>query len=253
YTGSALRASVPKRQGVPMTRRTLAVVAVLALFAAAPGFAQCPTAASAPVAQSPTGNIAANATVTFSWTPSTASGVTGYDILISKNGSGSTTACSATGATASQCTVAGGFNAGGIYTWLVRAKITGCTPGLDSGVKSFTAGCPTAAPGSQSPADGSTGVALTPTLTWSAVPNATAYEIFLGPVSTASNACTGQAVGTSSTNSFNPPQLQPGTTYEWRVEAIGASGCPGVFSTCIRFTTTGTACVPPGAFSLVSP
>src|SRR5260221_12204774 len=105
-----------------MTRRALGVVAVLALFAAAPGFAQCPTAASAPVAQSPTGNIAANATVTFSWTPSTASGVTGYDVVISRNNSGSTIACSATGASAWQCTVAGRLNARRGHTQATRRQ-----------------------------------------------------------------------------------------------------------------------------------
>src|SRR5260221_463064 len=82
---------------------------------------------------------------------------------------------------------------------------------------------------------------------------APAHDFFVGPASRPSTRPPAQAAAPWTPNSSTPPQLQPGTPYEWRVEAIGAGGCPGVFSPCIRFTPPGPACVPPGAFSLVSP
>src|SRR5258706_15636587 len=69
-------------------------------------FAQCPANSQPPVAQSPSGtNLNANSPITFSWTPSTSSAVTGYVVNIGNGSVGTTVACSATGASANSCTV----------------------------------------------------------------------------------------------------------------------------------------------------
>lgn len=231
-----------------MIRRTLAVMAVVCALAA-PLSAQCPTAKAGP--QSPTGNVNANSPVTFTWTASTASGITGYDVVVARNTANGTVACSAP-ASATSCTTTTGFAAGGGYSWLVRTKFTTC-PSIDSAIKQFTVGCSTNAPVNQSPADGATNVSQTPTLQWNAVSGSSGYAIFMGLAGTTS-ACNGQPVATATTNSFMPPKLQAGTSYEWRVEAYNSNGCPGTFSVCTKFTTAApTVCNPAGAFSLTSP
>lgn len=232
-----------------MFRRTLAVVVAAVCASAIRLSAQCPGTPASP--QSPSGNVAANTAITFNWTLSPTSGITGYDVLVSHNGGNPNVACSAAN-TATSCTNNSGFSAGGNYAWAVRTKFSSCN--LDSSPKSFSVGCPATPPTNQTPADNSTNVSTTPTLTWTAVPGATAYEIFLGVANTAGSGCSGQPVATSNTNSFTPPPLQPGTTYEWKVEAIAPSNfCPGVFSTCLKFTTAGNACAPAGSFSPISP
>ena len=232
-----------------MIRRTLAVMAVVCSLAS-PLSAQCPTAAASP--QSPTGNVNANSPVTFTWTASTASGVTGYDVLVAHNTANGTVVCSGA-ANATSCTTTTGFTAGAGYSWLVRTKFSTC-PFIDSAIKQFTVGCSTTAPINQSPADSATNVSQTPTLQWSAVSSASGYAIFMGAAGVAGAGCNGQPVATVTTNSFTPPQLQAGTSYEWKVEAFSSNGCPGTFSACTKFTTaTATACNPAGAFSLTSP
>src|SRR3954452_1380177 len=133
-----------------MLRRTLAVVAAFVCASAVRLSAQCPGTPA--VAQSPSGNIAANTTVTFTWTLSPTSGVTGYDVLVNQNGGNPTVACSAAN-TANSCTVSS-IPAGGNYAWVVRTKFSNCN--LDSTPKTFSAGCPTIAPVPQSPSDNAT-------------------------------------------------------------------------------------------------
>jgi Viral BACON domain len=232
-----------------MIRRTIAVLAVACAFATRMP-AQCPTTAATP--QSPTGSIAnANTSVTFTWTAPTASGINGYDVLVGQGTSSSRTVACTASSTATSCTVAAGFPAGG-YNWLVRTKIAAC-PNLDSAIKSFTVACSTTAPVNQSPADTASNVSQTPTLQWTAVPGASGYEVFFGVTGTAGAACSGQPITTVNTNSATAPQLQAGTSYEWKVESIFANGCPGTISACTKFTTAPASCAPAGAFSLVSP
>jgi hypothetical protein len=231
-----------------MIRRAITGIAVACIFATHLA-AQCPTGAATP--QSPAGSISnANSPVTFTWTASTASGISGYDVLIGQGTSSSRTVACSAASNASTCTVANGFPAGG-YSWLVRTKFATC-PNIDSSVKTFTVNCPTASPVNQSPADSATNISQTPTLQWNAVSGVSGYEVFMG-IAGATSACNGQPVATVTTNSFTPPQLQAGTSYEWRVETINSNACPGAFSTCTKFTTTAAACTPVGAFSPVSP
>ncbi|MDP9362047.1 MAG: hypothetical protein M3P29_11405 [Acidobacteriota bacterium] len=233
------------------SRFAVLLCAVVALAGRA--LAQCPTT-GAPVPQSPIGtNLSESTPIIFSWTPSTASGVTGYDVFV---GTGTATAlvCSAVGAGANSCSSpAAGFSAGQ-YNWVVRANISNCPAGLQSVPKQFFVGCLNSAPAVQSPSDGAQNVSLTPTLTWSAVSGANQYDIYISV--SGSGGCTGQPVFTTTTTSFTPTTRSASTSYEWRVVAkkTNAPTCSFTTSGCATFkTAAAVACNPPGSFNLTAP
>ncbi len=231
------------------TRFAVLLCAVVALGGQA--LADCPTTGAA-VPQSPIStNQSATTPITFSWTPSTASGVTGYDVVASTGTPTTTTVCSVTGANANSCSGPPTGFAAGQYFWVVRANIPSCTA-LQSATKSFTVSCPTSAPGSQSPSSGSQNVSVTPALTWGAAAGADQYDVYMS--ASGSGGCTGQPVFTTSTTIFNPPTLAGNTAYEWRVVAkkLG-SACPTTTSGCATFTTTTPVCNLPGSFNLTAP
>ena len=226
---------------------------LLCAFAAFGGeaFAQCPTG-SAPVPQSPIGTNQNESTpITFTWSPSTSSGVTGYDVFATTGTASATLICSVTGANANACTGPAAGLSSGLYNWVVRANFATCT--LTSATKQFTVNCPTGAPTVQSPSDGSQNVFTNPTLTWSPVSGANQYDVYFGVAG--SGACTGTPQFTTSNTSFNPPTLAASTTYEWRVVArkTNASTCPFTTSGCATFRTAAPACNPPGSFNLTAP
>ncbi|MEA2236102.1 MAG: hypothetical protein QOC81_826 [Thermoanaerobaculia bacterium] len=216
--------------------------------------AQCPPSGQ-PVANSPSGTNLSEATpVTFTWTPSTAAGATGYDVFagIGSPTTSATPVCSASPATASSCTTSNAGLPSGQYNWVVRANVAGCTT-FGSTPKQFTVGCLTSSPVTQSPANNAQNVSLTPTLTWSAVSGATVYDVYLG---TSGSGCTSNSPQfTTSTTTFNPPTLTPNTNYEWRVVAkkTNAASCPFTSSNCAIFKTLTQTCNPPGSFSLTAP
>ncbi|MEK6372258.1 MAG: hypothetical protein AABO58_06140 [Acidobacteriota bacterium] len=230
----------------------------LAMLAMAAGltahaYAQCPPNSQAPVPQSPVNSNVAPSNVTFTWTPSAAGGVTGYEV----HGGNSTTAnpqilCTAA-ANATSCNSASPISPGP-YTWFIRAKFGGTTcTGLDSSRVPFTVGCPQTGPALQAPAAGATNVSQTPLLQWNAVADADRYDIFFGPAG--SGACSGSpSVTTSGINFQITQQLAPATTYEWRVGARrDATTCLRVLSACQTFTTGGVACPQVGAFTTIGP
>jgi hypothetical protein len=212
--------------------------------------AQCPTGV-APVPQSPIGtNQNENTPITFSWSPSPTSGVTGYDVFATAGTANATLICSA-GANATSCSGPAAGLSSGLYNWVVRANFANCT--LASAAKQFTVNCPTGAPSVQSPPDGSQNVFTNPSLTWSAVAGANQYDVYFGV--SGSGACTGTPQFTTSNTSFNPPTLAASTTYEWRVVAkkTTANTCPFTTSGCATFKTAAAACNPPGPFTLTAP
>jgi hypothetical protein len=231
----------------------------LAMLAVAAGltahaYAQCPPNSQAPVPQSPVNANVAPGNVTFTWTPSAAAGVTGYEVYA---GSISTSAnppmvCSSA-ANATSCNATSPIGPG-TYLWSVRAKFLGTTcSGVDSNRVPFTVGCPQTGPTLQAPAAGATNVSQTPTLQWNAVADADRYDIFFGPAG--SGACTGNPAVTTSGVTFQiNQQLAPATTYEWRVGARReGTNCLRMLSACQTFTTGGTACPQVGAFATISP
>lgn len=235
-----------------MTDLRIRFALLLCAFAAfgVQAFAQCPTGV-APSPQSPIGTNQNESTpITFSWSPSTTSGVTGYDVFATRGTATSTLICSA-GANANSCSGPPGGLSTGLYNWAVRANFVNCT--LVSATKQFTVNCPTGAPGIQWPSDGSQDVFVNPMLTWTAVSGADMYDVYFGV--SGSGACTGTPQFSTSNTSFNPAMLAASTTYEWRVAAkkTTASSCPATTSACVTFKTEAAACNPPGSFNLISP
>src|SRR5438874_4342031 len=213
--------------------RRVAVLLLAACGVSARLFAQV-CATTPPVGQSPVNvNLVPNTSINYSWSAASGS-PTGYQLFVDGN-----TASPACLTPNTSCTASG--VAAGKHNWIVRAIYSSCN--ADSTIKSFTAGCPTAAPNQQSPSNGTTNVSVQPTLTWSAVPDADQYDIYLSKVG--AGGCTGTATpATSSTTSFNPPPLAAGTTYEWKIVAKRSNTtCNGVLSTsCFTFTTAAPAC-----------
>lgn len=118
----------------------------------------------------------------------------------------------------------------------------------NSGSASTSTGCPTSAPTNVSPANGFNSAAVNGTLSWSDV-GAASYTVYLdvqGP-----NACSKFFVATSA-NSVTYSGLQPGTTYQWRVEA-NTPGCTTKTTACLSFTTTSTSTCPTAPPVLTSP
>ena len=75
-----------------------------------------------------------------------------------------------------------------------------------------------AAPGSPTPANGATGVALGASLTWSAV-GATSYDVSFGTANPPPQVATGLTSA-----SFQPASMNGNTKYYWRVVARNAAG-----------------------------
>ena len=81
-----------------------------------------------------------------------------------------------------------------------------------------------------SPTNASTGVSLTPTLTWPAVSGATSYDVYLGTT------LPGSPTANVLTNSYTPSTLAASTSHSWKVIAKNACGSSTSSST-YTFTT----------------
>ncbi|MCX6133928.1 MAG: pectinesterase family protein [Ignavibacteriales bacterium] len=101
-----------------------------------------------------------------------------------------------------------------------------------------------AAPSLMSPADGSTGVAATPTLTWNNIGNATTYRLQVSASATFVPVLIDDSTLTTPSRQIGP--LTDGTKYYWRVSASNAGGASGwsltrnLTTLRIRFDISGT-------------
>jgi hypothetical protein len=104
-------------------------------------------------------------------------------------------------------------------------------------------GTPPSAPTLLSPANNSTNVSRTPTLTWTAVPGATSYDVYFGAWPNVSPLL----VTTTTATSYQVTRhLQPFYPYPWRVVAKNASGSnAGSFSPIFTMTTGSGVALPP--------
>ncbi len=165
----------------------------------------------APVLSAPAnGATGVSQTPRLSWSAS--SGATSYDVYLGTTSSPplatNTTVTSYSPAT---------LSAGTLYYWRVVAKNTGGSN--SSATWSFTtltAAPP--APALPSPANGATGIATTPSLSWSASSGATSYDVYFGTASSPPLATN------TATTGYSPGTLSAGTLYYWRVVAKNASG-----------------------------
>jgi hypothetical protein len=96
-------------------------------------------------------------------------------------------------------------------------------------------------PSNPAPANGSEGVSVSPTLSWTASGGATSYDVYFG------TSPTPPMVTNTAATSYAPVSLIPGVTYYWMVVAKNAGGSNG--SPIWSFITTNatTASVTPGS------
>src|SRR6185437_8440971 len=172
---------------------------------------------SAPSGLSPAGATGISVTPTLTW--SAGSGATSYGVYI-----GSSLVATVPGTSYSPAALANGTK----YSWKVVA--TNSAGSSSSLTASFTtiAALPTV-PSNPSPADGSSAIATTPTLTWNASTGTASYSVYFGSSSTPALAAK------VSSASYSPGTLAPGTTYYWSVVATNAAG--NVSSPTWSFTT----------------
>lgn len=148
----------------------------------------------------------------------------------------SPTTASADG-TAVTMTVSGiGGVAQGSYNFLVRGTSGAIVKDASASLGVFTTA---SVPTLSSPANGSTGNALDPTISWSADSNAASFDYQVATDSGFSNIV---ASGSTSSNSVNLSALSSSTTYYWRVRAVNPCGTTA-YSAAFSFTTiTCTVC-----------
>jgi hypothetical protein len=133
------------------------------------------------------------------------------------------------------------------YFWRVQAKNAGGVSAWTS-PWTFTAIMATPqTPTLTSPADGTTGLSLTPTLTWSTVTGAATYHVQMSTVNTFSTVLIEDSTLTSSSRALSG--LANGTQYYWRVQAKNVGGVsawtsPWGFTTIIAAPTTPTLTAP---------
>ena len=164
-------------------------------------------------------------TPTLSW--SAVSGATGYKVFY---GTDSTTT-TALAETASTSVTLPTLQNGTQYYWKVvptnaRGDATGCGNAISFTTIVAAPGCATGL----TPTDGTTGVSLTTSLSWTAANGATSYKVYFDD----SNATT--LIYTGSNTSIAAPTLQNGTQYYWKVVPINAGGSANG-CTPISFTT----------------
>jgi subtilisin-like proprotein convertase family protein len=185
---------------------------------------------------------------TLNWTAS--AGVANYDYCYDTTDDN---ACANwLGAGASTSVGLSGLAASTTYYWHVRAVNGGGTTyanGAATAFWSFTTGSLPGAFAKTSPANGATGLSLTPSLDWSASSGATSYEYCYD--TTNDNACSNwTSAGAVSSGELSG--LTPATTYYWQARATNGAGtiyANGAATSFWSFTTIAQ----PGAFAHSSP
>ncbi len=200
---------------------------------------------SAPVLLTPTdASTGISVTPTLSWNAS--AGATTYQLQVSKSAGFGTTVFDDSTITATSKLV-GPLGSDTTYYWRVRAKNTGGWSSYSSTWSFTTSAAVPSAPVLLAPANASTGISVTPTLSWNAASGATAYQLQVSKsvgfgtlvFDDSTIAITSKLVGT----------LGNDTTYYWRVRAKNATGWSS-YSTTWNFTTIVAA---PSAPVLLAP
>ena len=110
-------------------------------------------------------------------------------------------------------------NAPAQVTNQVTASVgTSTVPATASDVTTITPVVAPPAPALSSPANGASGVSVTPTLTWTASGGATSYDVYFGTQAAPSLATTTTAT------SYSPAGLSPETLYYWQIVARNVAG-----------------------------
>ncbi len=184
--------------------------------------------------------IAINPTLTWN----AATGATSYSLQVSTDPNFGTTVANQATITGTSYAVSGLLNSTKYY-WRVNAANSGGTSAWSSAF-SFTTvpPPPPAAPTLSSPANGATGISVTPSLIWNASTGATSYAV---QVSTSSTTWSGTSLKIDQKGVTNPSYQASGfsasTKYYWRVNATGPGGT-GAWSSVFSFTTAALPSVP---------
>ena len=207
-------------------------------------FTQIPTPViilpSVPTLSSPINTASAQQiNVTLNWNLS--SNATSYNLEVSTNSGFSTIANTLSNIT-SNTTSLTGLLSGTTYYWRVKANNADGSSDW-SASWSFTTALPT--PTQSLPANGISNATIAPTLNWTAISNATTYDVEVSTDGTFSKLIA--AKSTITTNTTTLTGLNAGTTYYWRVKA-NSSVATSSWSPVWSFTTA-----MPGAPTLLSP
>jgi hypothetical protein len=173
----------------------------------------------------------------LSWNAST--GATSYTLQVSTSPSYASFVVNQSGIAATSYGVTGLSN-NTVYYWRVSATNAGGTSAYSTGFAFTTIIAAPAAPVLVSPASASTGISLTPTLSWNASATATTYTVEVSANAGFIPDIINQT-GVAAT-SYVAGSLSANTTYYWRVSASNAGGT-GSASSAFSFTTG--AGVPP--------
>lgn len=190
-----------------------------------------PTAAPAAPAQVSPANAATGVSLTASLSWNAAATAASYGVQVSIDPNFSTTVINRTGITTTS-SVLSGLTQGTVYYWRVNATNVAGTSAWST-VRSFTTVL--SAPTLSSPANGATSVSKTPTLSWTAVAGATAYNVQYSTTSTFTAATTVTRSVVSSPLAITTALLGR-TKYYWRVQAVKGTAI-SAWSSTRSFTT----------------
>ena len=204
-------------------------------FTAAGGTNACPSNPPAPTLIAPAPGASVSSPVNFSWTG--VASATQYRVW-AVFGSATTPMLLGTSTT----TTLSAQLPQSIVQWYVEARFDNC-PASFSARGSFTVASPTVCNGTPtrllSPANNATNVSEPVTFTWSAVPGATVYRLFIA----------GDLAGVTTDTTLT--RLTPAGTVTWRVDT-GFAGCPDQRSGDFSFSTAQRTC-PSGSITIATP
>jgi len=182
----------------------------------------------------------------------TSNGASSYEYCIDTSNNN---VCNATWISVGSATsvALGGLQLGTTYYWQVRAVNTGGLTYADGASTAFWNFRTIAIPGAfshSSPANGATGLALNPTLTWGTSVDAASYEYC---VDTTNDGACSVWTSTGTTTSAALSGLTAGATYYWHVRANNVVGATYAEASPAAFWSFTTLAAGPGAFSHSSP
>lgn len=205
-------------------------------YSTAFSFTTIVAAPSAPTLQTPS-NGATNISVTPTLDWSDVSGATTYRVQISTNSGFTAIIKDSAGLAASQFVVGSGVLGGNTtYYWRALATNAGGSSSFTSGFSFTTLPAAPSVPTLLTPANNSTGIALTPVLDWNDVSGATSYQIQISTNSGFTAIIKDTSGVLSSQYQVLGGLFSNNTQYYWRVNATNAGGTSS-FTSAFNFTT----------------
>lgn len=162
-------------------------------------------------------NVPVSPTLSWNATP----GATDYTLQLSLSIDFTSLVLDQSGIASTSYSVSGLLN-DTVYYWRASARNTGGTGPFSAPRMFRTVVAAPAIPALESPADGATGVSVTPTLRWLTASRATSYRVQVSTDTSFSVLVIDQS--NVADTSLTTPTLANGTQYVWRVSAINVGG-----------------------------